>query len=133
MPTLLSNKEVELLAKELSASPKAVTRILGSQRITFSFDSSLKQQLQLGLNLLAPEFFIGMDRKNSLQQLRSIALSYQKHCPKIVNWLKRGDFQPFKPPSQLDKALVIHACRTASRLHAEALRAKAEYLEQQLK
>lgn len=131
----LNERDIRFLAAALSASEKGVSKLLGSVRISLPARTvaqteedvvSPRQELELGLRLQTGEamtLLIGSHGKEEmLRRFEKALRAYYAACPLVCAWVGRGDFDPTKLPSQLNKGMIVHACRTAGRLRAEAMR-----------
>lgn len=123
----LPERELKKLALATGSNEKAVIRLLGSIRVHIhSENMTSTRQLDLGLRLQNPELLatlltaIGKDE--TLLRLEQALRGYYNASPVICGWVGRGDFDPEHVPPHITKGNLLHACRTAGRLRAKALR-----------
>jgi hypothetical protein len=81
-----------------------------------------EREFLLGLDLYASDFFLGKSLDEVASQTVGLLVEYRSKCPKVCQWLARGDFNPHKVPDTLTSGELLHAARTGQRLRAEALR-----------
>ena len=115
----LTVKELEDLARKYGASPKAIERILGSTLIKFG-----EQRFSIGLMLDRSSLELLEDRDTVLNGILETLRNFKKLCPKVLQWIQRGDFDPTKVPSSIKRAELLHANRTGARLRAELIRSR---------
>ena len=129
-----------LLASLSGQNQKAIERLFGSVRLKISSpsgvassndftpeaSSSAEQQWEIGLGIKEilqekklPQGVLPPAWQATVVQLIK---EYSSNCPQVFAWLGRGDFNPSCPPPDLRRAHLLHACRTAGRLKAKALR-----------
>ncbi|MBN8548718.1 MAG: hypothetical protein J0M12_05345 [Deltaproteobacteria bacterium] len=131
----LTDLEIKTIARQSGAGEKAIFRLLGNVRIPLpkppSDDESeqapsKRRELDVGLRLQSAEILapvtLSIGRKELLERLSKILREYFNACPNICAWVGRGDFKPEKIPDQVTKGMLLHACRTAGRLRAKAIR-----------
>lgn len=131
----LNDRDIRSLAAAVGASEKGVSRLLGSVRISITGSPSAetegqpqpqRQELELGLRLHIGEAMMLLTtahgKEGMLQRFEKALRGYYAACPLVCAWVGRGDFDPHKIPAQMNKAMIVHACRTAGRLRAEAMR-----------
>ena len=131
----LTESEIRTVARQSGAGEKAVARLLGSLRIPVrgaaaeeaqDEKSKSRKELDLGLRLQSAEVLapltVARGREELLNRLAKIVREYFCACPNICAWIGRGDYRADRLPEQITKGMLLHACRTAGRLRAKALR-----------
>jgi hypothetical protein len=126
--------DIRRIANDAGVSDKAVFRLLGSLKVRVMNPAQADaegrpacREMDLGLRLnlavvLAP-LVVQLGKDKVLADLGEVVRSYFSACPQVCGWVARGDFKPDAVPDLITKAMLTHACRTAGRLRAKALRA----------
>lgn len=136
---MLREKDLAAISRLSEVAPKAIMRLVGALRVASRPQTvqSSEDSTARGGGGLAAEAKLGRDiglrledllRRNTpardelLAVLSEVFREYRNSCPKIVEWVGRGDFQAAKIPESVSPAAVLHASRTAGRLRAKLLR-----------
>lgn len=123
MPGALSSTCLQTIARECAANPTAVARVCGSLRIRFN-----EREWQIGLTITDPAFFVGCSTDRVITEAVLLISDYKKHCPRVVGWALRGDFNPGKVPENITGGDLKHASSTVARLRAAVLRSRTQTL-----
>ena len=129
----LNYKQLELAAKQLGVSERAVERLMGGTTVDVLkkididntddlhhlADNSV-ERFQVGLRLQGESSLIWTKSVEELC-IRSLK-EYRSKSPQVFNWLCSGNFDPKKAPDNVSRANIFHASRTASRLRAGIFR-----------
>ena len=126
----LNEKQLLKIGSAAGLGEKAVSRLIASQRISIPVESSDSAQsekvLDIGLRIdnaaLTELLLKGTGTEILCELLSDVLREYMSLCPVIVGWVGRGDYNPDKIPDSVNKARLLHACRTAGRLRAKVLR-----------
>jgi hypothetical protein len=121
MPGVLSATSLQTIARGCAANPNAVARVCGSVRIRFN-----EREWQIGLTITDPAFFVGCSPDRVIAEAVLLISDYKKHCPRVVGWALRGDFNPLKVPEHITGGDLQHATSTVARLRAAVLRSRTQ-------
>ena len=119
---ILNETEIRKVASAAGINEKAALRLLGSVRTPVVSPNGSEATYELGLRLSEPGLLTKVGKSVLMDIMASTARAYAQACPIVIGWIGRGDFNPEKPPQEATKAKLLHACRTAGRLRAEAMR-----------
>lgn len=130
---MFNENQLKEIAKASGLELKLIQRLLGSLPICLDAPVRLEstpagenQTLDLGLRLANSEA-LGSLVLNSTESERVVKIAqalreYVRICPQASAWIGRGDFNPQRVPSELGKAVLQHACRTAGRVRAKIMK-----------
>lgn len=128
----LTPKAYTTIALSAGVGEKLVRRIVRSITIQCRQKSSEQGEgsegpgrREVGFRLLGGEpIYVSADlSKDAIVTSIAIALKeYNACCPLVLQWIGRGDFDPRRPPKELQSSHILHATRTAGRVRASLLR-----------
>lgn len=118
----LSDDMVRAAAHTTGCSEKFVRRTLGSISIALSVEGS-SSNINIGLRLSRDSDGI-RGEPFSVEEIAQALTDFRNSCPRVSTWIGSGAFDCARPPNDLDRGHLLHACRTAGRLRARVLRNK---------
>ena len=120
---MISQKDIEALARGADMSSKAIRLFIGSNNIAVKKDKLIEDsvvRLELGLNILQKDVLFD---PSLLKVEIPVSLNeYARVAPKVYAWVKGGGFNPSVIPERITYANLVHACRTVSRVRAILMR-----------
>ena len=129
----LNYKQLEVAAKQLGVSERAVERLMGGTTVEIikKIDIENTENLHDLADKSVERFQVGLrlQGESSLMWTKSIEelcirslQEYRSKCPQVFSWLCSGNFDPKKAPDNVNRGNIFHASRTASRLRAGIFR-----------
>jgi hypothetical protein len=128
---LLQEREYKVIARSFGFSEVSARRLLSNTSVCIQEDEDpfvpnetiakrapRELRLRIGMHIQGGEGLERVDSAKLIALAEDAIRQYRRACPEVANWVISGDFNPVKIPREINKAKLIHACRTAGRIRA---------------